>query len=222
MHLYSAYYHEFHPFDKFYPTATLECVLDPKQLEVINSLLIVWGGADIHPSLYDRPTNGSHVGQVPSVRDVVEWNLMVQAKQLGIPIIGVCRGAQMLCALQGGRLVQDVTGHSGAPHPIQDVQSGDTVTTSSVHHQMMYPFDRDGNQLPGEIVAVSKPISHHYMDLNDIEKEKLLSLSGEPEIYYFKDGGIGIQGHPEYMSENYPFNKYVKRIIDTYVKPHSY
>lgn len=214
MHLYSAIYGDFHPFDKFYPEATRSECVHPSEMTNKNSVLIVWGGADIHPSFYGRPINGSHVGNHPSARDDIEYTLIETAIDKGIPIVGVCRGAQMLCAVAGGRLAQDVEGHGWGVHTITTT-SGDILETSSVHHQMMYPYNDDGLLL-GEILATCKPRSPHYKDLTIEEAEKF--ADGEPEIIWFpKVKGLGIQGHPEYMRHDVAFNKYIKSLMEKYI-----
>lgn len=56
--------------------------------------LILWGGTDIHPSFYKEPAHPRNESQqkTPEYRDMVEWELMREAYERSIPIIGVCRG----------------------------------------------------------------------------------------------------------------------------------
>ena len=189
--------------------------LDPSKYP--KSALIIWGGSDIHPSYYGRPVNGSHVSGRPSARDETEYQLILRAVELGIPIIGVCRGAQMLCAVAGGRLAQHVTGHGGANHTITDISTGEAYETSSLHHQMMYPYDDDGALL-GEIIATCSPRSSQYMDLEPVEIDRI--CEAEPEVIWFpKQKGLAIQGHPEFMRATHPFNKYVHQLLEKHVFP---
>jgi GMP synthase-like glutamine amidotransferase len=52
--------------------------------------------------------------------------------------LGVCRGAQLLNALNGGSMWQNVNNHSNGKHIIEDIK-GRARTVSTVHHQMMRP-----------------------------------------------------------------------------------
>jgi len=73
--------------------------------------IVLWGGEDIAPSYYKEKRhsrNQSYTGH-PSQRDKNEWKAMLYAKANGIPIIGVCRGAQFLCIFSGGKLIHKIT-----------------------------------------------------------------------------------------------------------------
>jgi len=172
--------------------------------------LIIWGGEDIHPSIYDQEPNGSYVrGDVPSERDRKEMNLISAAMDLGMLTVGICRGAQLCCAMAGGKLAQDVSGH-GNSHPIV-TNNGRTFVTSSVHHQMMYPF-----AVEHEMVAWShQRRSLRYQGLTALEIEVMKGI--EPEIVYFpKQRFLAIQGHPEFMPENCSFNDLCRELIAHY------
>ena len=169
-------------------------------------VLVIWGGEDIHPDWYGRENVASHVPIFPSRRDVLEAALFKGAVDRGIPIVGVCRGAQLGCALSGGFLIQDVTGH-GTDHMITD-KFGDTYMTSSIHHQMMYPYD-----IKHEVIAWADPRSKHYVGL-----DKGYELESEPEIVWFPESRcLAIQGHPEYERGDSPLNLHVQQYMDQYV-----
>lgn len=154
------------------------------------------GGADIHPSMYGHNNINSYTAKNPSIRDVTEkltWDLCQDLKK---PILGICRGAQLACALSGGALIQDVRGH-GATHSIV-TDDGQEMLMSSVHHQMMWPF-----KIKHELVAWTKEsISAEAL----YDKAKLgkiqFPLPKEPEVVYFpKTKALAIQGHPEFYSD---------------------
>lgn len=203
MKLASALYQSFYPFLEMDLFSDYKAVKRPDELDT-DDCLVVWGGGDISPSLYKREVSPyTHANKKLSLRDFQEWELMKQAKKLGIPIIGICRGAQMQCALAGGFLIQDVTGH-GRSHPVV-TQDGETFTVSSLHHQMLNPFETDH-----VIIAKSaRPISDHYIDVKES-----VTMPCEPEFVWFpKDKGVAIQWHPEFMDVNCLANQYVKKKI---------
>jgi putative glutamine amidotransferase len=207
MNLVSAIYDSFYPFQEMGLFSDHLASNNPGDLTT-DDCLVVWGGSDISPTLYRRPvssrTGASHK---PSMRDAIEWAMMKRAKELGIPIIGICRGAQMLCALAGGWLIQDTTGH-GSSH---DVITNDKqiIKVSSLHHQMLYPFEVDHI-----MVAHSKhPLSEYYLDVDEE-----VSIPVEPEFVYFpKEKGIAIQWHPEFMSLDCQANEYVQGKIKEFI-----
>lgn len=206
--IYSAIYKDFYPFHNF--GDNLETVYTPDQLTEQDSLLILWGGEDISPGLYgELPNKHTWAKSTMSNRDIIEVRLAKRAKELGIPIIGICRGAQLICALAGGKLVQHVTNHQHG-HQIE-TKDGHYMKTSSLHHQMMIPFSIDH-----ELLAKSK---ENYSSTYQGENEQQIEIPLEPEIVFFpKWKTLAIQGHPEYMEENTNFVKYCNALVKEYLK----
>jgi len=65
------------------------------------------GGNDLDPQLYGQ-TKGVHVKDVSEIRDYLEVYLMKKALSDKKPVLGVCRGMQLLNVLRGGTLYQDI------------------------------------------------------------------------------------------------------------------
>lgn len=224
MKIYSAIYNIFHPFSTMYPDATLEIVREGTKIDHRESgFVIIHGGSDIHPSLYGRDNLASHVGKTPSPRDMFEAKVCAEAIQCGLPIVGICRGAQLGCALSGGILVQDVDGHGWGSHRIV-LRDGEIILTNSIHHQMMYPWGIEHQLLGWSAI----PKATHYRGLTDAELEhwpKREYDSGmgpsegfiEPEIVWFPTTKcLAIQGHPEMLPASDPLNRHVKDLINAY------
>lgn len=171
--------------------------------------VVIWGGADISPSIYNQPV-GPRTGASAqlSYRDKIEVDACRAAIVMGIPLIGVCRGAQLLCAMAGGILVQDVDGHMGT-HPMT-TSTGRTINTSSVHHQMMYPWLLPADDY--DMLAWSpKPRSSSYVGVN----ADLIQV--EPEVIFFHGiNGLAIQGHPEFMDAKDEFVAYCNDLVLEY------
>ena len=210
MRLVSAYYSDHYPFAGFGLFNELIATSDPNDL-IPGDVLLVWGGADIYPGLYSKPASKqSMAGHRPSTRDQIEWSMMRRAKELGIPIIGICRGAQMLCALEGGYLIQHVTGHGGSH--IVETFDGKKFKVNSLHHQMMVPRQASGEPINHQIVAQiprDELRSTVYVDGHEeVDHDQ------EPEFIYFPDvRGFAIQWHPEMMAENAEATQYIKEFI---------
>lgn len=159
--------------------------------------IVLWGGEDISPSLYNSKPISNSGPTKPSRRDLFEWELISMAVRSKIPIIGVCRGAQMLCAFAGGKLVQHVSGHSGAGWHEVNTFDNKILSTTSCHHQMMYPYE-----VPHKLLAwCEEPLSRVYQPDNTLESSHYeKKVFKEPEVVYFsKINGFGVQGHPEWQ-----------------------
>jgi putative glutamine amidotransferase len=117
--------------------------------------LILAGGADIDPSSYDQPAHPETHDTVPE-RDAFELALARAAIERDMPLLGICRGMQLLNVACGGTLLQhlpDLLGHEehrrvpgsfdGAEHDVtlldgsiaQRAAGESTHSTRSHHHQ---------------------------------------------------------------------------------------
>jgi putative glutamine amidotransferase len=82
--------------------------LDPKHADVgsVDGIVLV-GGADIHPQRYgEAPSPKTSV--ISSERETFDLGLARKALDRGIPVLGICLGAQELWVAQRGTLVQDI------------------------------------------------------------------------------------------------------------------
>ncbi len=171
---------------------------DPGAFENAHAF-ILWGGTDIHPSFYNARANRfSQAPALPSDRDVWEWKAMNYCKAKQIPIIGICRGAQFMCAFAGGKLFQHIQGHTSGSHKVVD-KAGEVFSVTSAHHQML-----DVHGVNAELVAwADHPKSlFYYGEQCIIPKHVEDSINKntfkEPEIVFFPEiRGLAIQGHPE-------------------------
>ena len=115
--------------------------------------LLLPGGGDIEPWRYGQENTASR--DLEPERDHAELELIHRFLSAGKPILGVCRGMQLLNVYFGGTLAQDISGHSqvdGADrlHSVRTVPSlfqsfaGETALLNSAHHQAV---DRPGTDL---------------------------------------------------------------------------
>ena len=129
------------------PTATS----DAEVLDRLDAVVFA-GGADLDPALYDQAAHEQTTGLRPE-RDAAEVPLMRAALDRDLPLLGICRGMQILSVVSGGALEQhlpDVVGHEGhrpepgvygkhgvrlAPGSLAHRLLGDQVSVPSYHHQ---------------------------------------------------------------------------------------
>ena len=184
------------PFDDIF-TYTKDCKKDG--FDGIDAF-ILWGGTDIHPSFYraqPHRMNGAPI--FPSERDLWEWKAMQYCKAHGIPIIGICRGAQFLCAFAGGQLIQHVSGHGGPHHEVV-TNDGEVFLTNSYHHQMLDVWGTNHKLIAWSKKAQSNEYYGERSETPDHIKEQIAKGTWkEPEIVFFPEvKGLAIQGHPEW------------------------
>ena len=108
------------------------------------SALLLPGGGDMEPWRYGQVNTASR-GLEPD-RDRAELLLLERFTAAGRPVLGICRGMQVLNVFFGGTLLQDLPGHSQAagrdrlhrvrtaPSPLRELY-GQDVVVNSAHHQ---------------------------------------------------------------------------------------
>lgn len=148
--------------------------------------LMLLGGCDIHPFFYGQARTYSRAGDTD--RDRIEWILARRALAEGKPVMGICRGHQMLTIAAGGSLYQDIysdkaTATHGHINQLVDVMLPlkshlPTLQVNSLHHQAtkVVPYG-------WQVAARSK--------------------DGVIESIY-RPGALGVQWHPEIMFDSDP------------------
>lgn len=123
--------------------------------------LVLTGGEDVDPSLYGEPMRGAR--DVSPERDELELLLLEAALARGLPVLAICRGAQLLNVALGGTLWQDLptqrpgevahdpdAGDRSPDHPIRledpalldGVPVGGVARVNSSHHQGLRELGR--------------------------------------------------------------------------------
>lgn len=154
-------------------------------------VVVFVGGSDVDPSTYDEeklPTTSSSLD-----RDIVEKTYYHKCVRLGVPMFGICRGAQFLHVMNGGKLWQHVDGHGGNDHDIVDHELGMVVSSTSLHHQMLIPCP--DLQI---IATTTHQISDRFLAAGEQVYLKDGGRETEVEAGCFPETGcFFVQGHPE-------------------------
>ena len=158
-------------------------------------LVVFTGGEDVTPLLYkesDHPKTYYNTH-----RDISEMKHFNAAAMLGKKLVGICRGAQFLCVMAGGKLVQDQEVQPRY-HPMSTHDDQERITVSSTHHQAQYPWGLPPQEF--KLLGFTQRLSGWHENGN--EKEIVNDItpgSAEVEVcYYPKINALGIQPHPEY------------------------
>lgn len=175
-------------------------------------LIVFTGGEDVDPSLYGEKRNPQTYSNI--TRDRLEEKEYLKALQLHIPIIGICRGAQLLCVMNGGRVVQHQENKYGQ-HPVI-MKDGSVQNITSTHHQAMYPFNLDRDEY--ELLGWGENLSNFHLDGESRELSLIDNGFKEAEIVYFpKTRCLGIQGHPEYSFQDKKTLEYLQNLLEDFL-----
>lgn len=167
-------------------------------MEVTSSILkadlvCFTGGADVSAHLYGDKAH-QYTYNSPQ-RDEVEGRVFDKCVEMGIPMVGICRGGQFLNVMNGGRMYQHVEKHTRS-HYITDVETGDVIYVSSTHHQMMLPA---ANAL---LVAFAKEGGHREWYDGEVAKADISDKDIEV-VFYPETRSLCFQAHPEFSGAEY-------------------
>ena len=164
--------------------------------------LVLQGGADIDPRIYgDDPTDV--LGPTDAIRDRFELELLHAFADAGKPVLGVCRGMQLINVAYGGSLYQDLEhakvveiGHRKLDlydeytHEIELVKDGWFSTiyegaikarVNSIHHQ--------GIKRLGEGLSIEA-----------LSTDGIIEAIRRPDMPFV----VGVQWHPEFHDARFP------------------
>ena len=170
--------------------------------------LLLTGGADIHPKAWDPAEPVHPTAEVDAERDEFEIPLIKAAWDKRLPILGICRGQQILNVALGGSMVQDIPSHFGCE---SERHNHGTHETPEVRHTVNITHDSRLYHLVGGAKAYVN--SRHHQCVKRIPAE-LKAVAFHPET--LKDGQplvegveatdpgrwvVGVQWHPENLAE---------------------
>lgn len=178
------------------------------------NIVLFPGGADVSPSLYGAKQH--HTTYCDIEQDLQHFNLFKLLKDnTDILKLGICRGSQLLCVANGGKLIQNVNNHIGIHNIIN--KKGNIFPITSTHHQMAFPFNLLSSEY--EIMAWAEPKLSTIYEGDKINIDKLEEdIFKEPEVTYYPiTNSLGIQGHPELLEIGCETNKYLCNIINSLI-----
>jgi putative glutamine amidotransferase len=171
--------------------------------------LMLSGGPDIEPSRFGKPWDTARC-EIDYRRDTLEFALIDAARKLKMPILGICRGEQILNVYYGGSLIVDI------PEDYKtSIQHKCKKSDTCFHDVVVIP-----GTLSQKIFGVNKGKinTNHHQSIDKVAKGFVISSkspdgivesiewanegnppSGEPFI-------IAVQWHPERLEPNNPFS----------------
>ncbi len=178
--------------------------------------LLLQGGADVSPQTY-AASDMRPEWPGDRVRDMYELELLYEFIESGKPVLGVCRGCQLINVAFGGTLYQDIATE---------------VPTAGVHVSEFYDQHRhavrfpDGSSLasmfPGRREAVVNSIHHQAVKTlgRDLNIEAVSAGDGLIEAVRYRRAPfvVGVQWHPEFHRAGGPELLDCTPLLDTFLR----
>ncbi|HUH53943.1 MAG TPA: gamma-glutamyl-gamma-aminobutyrate hydrolase family protein [Microbacteriaceae bacterium] len=153
--------------------------------------LVIAGGEDVDSRRYGEAP-GPHSGPYSVERDEFEFSLVEKAIEQGIPILGVCRGHQLINVAFGGSLIQHLEIGEGESHAAL------TYYRKHKSHTVAITKDSVLGRIYGENIKVN---SYHHQAVKEPGKGVVpiaWAEDGVIEGFEVEDRPIiGVQWHPE-------------------------
>ena len=178
--------------------------------------LLLQGGADVSPQSYQEVASRPE-WPGDRVRDMYELELLHEFVESGKPVLGVCRGCQLINVAFGGTLYQDIA---------------TDVPTAGVHVSEHYDQHRhavhfpDGsslaNMFPGRREAIVNSIHHQAVKTlgRDLNIEAVSASDGLIEAVRYRRAPfvMGVQWHPEFHRAGGPELLDCTPLLDTFLR----
>lgn len=203
-----------------------------KQKDSVEKLLsmadgiIISGGEDINPEIYGKPEEIVRCEELDTYRDSLEQQMIGYALNHQIPILGICRGHQILNATNGGTLIIDIPEDIGSQYTHRDKRKNKENMSTRTYHSV---YIKHNTLLHGIIKADSGQVhSNHHQAIEElaprftptsyakdsiIESIELSDTLTHPFV-------LGVQWHPEAMDVGSPFSGNIGRAFMEKVKMH--
>ena len=164
-----------------------------EQFDVLMSkldVLILTGGEDVDPARYKAPKSPK-LGTVNAPRDGFDFRLLAAARRRNLPVIGICRGCQLMNIAFGGTLWQDLP----SEFPVKDVQ----------HRNVYHRISIEPNSRFARVTGVTNALvnSYHHQAVKDLAPGfRIVAKSPDGVVEAIECDtypAIGVQFHPEKM-----------------------
>ncbi len=176
-------------------------------------IVLFTGGEDISPSLYFRPETWHGIKEeidYSAERDVSDYLTMTYCLDHDIPVMGFCRGMQMLSVVSGAETIQDIPAYFselGVPYSYEHRNQKATPDSYRDYapHNVQVAFDSFLYEMAGSNVLTGCP-SWHHQAIKNVDNTRLV-ITGITETNGVrmieavertdKTFAVGLQFHPE-------------------------
>lgn len=176
--------------------------------------LLLPGGEDVDPYYYGQ-TPTEKCGEIVKARDVAELKMLEAFLTTGKPILGICRGVQLMNVYFGGTLHQDIKEISGCSHDDWKRRSkgnhGVTLQPESRLAEIYGKAQFTVNSLHHQAVDKAAPV----LAVGAVSEDGIIEAVEHPGHRFC----IGVQWHPEHMSATSPLQRQLFKAFVKACKP---
>ncbi len=165
---------------------------DAETLAEIMDGLLLSGGGDLDPRLYGRTNAGSEPPDPQ--RDAFELAVFAAMRRRGKPVLGICRGMQVIQCAMGGELIQDISRALGIEHPSDPAWRHEVCLTEESFLSTLFPTQFLVNSTHHQAVGVPAPgLRACALGAQGSLVEAVEAADGSPVW--------GVQWHPERLTD---------------------
>lgn len=171
--------------------------------------LLLSGGEDVNPAFYGQIAT-EKCGKIVPARDHAEMKMLEAFLSTGKPILGICRGEQLMNVYFGGTLYQDIADVATSCHD-------DYPRKNRGNHEVSVTRGTKLAEIMGQETFLANSL--HHQAVEQVAPELILAATSEDGIVEGIEHPshpfcIGVQWHPEHMSA---YSKLQRRIFDAFV-----
>jgi putative glutamine amidotransferase len=183
------------------PRSAIDVVMPKSPARRPFDALLLGGGVDVDPARYAMPVLADGNVEIDAERDAIDFSLLEQAFRAGMPVLGICRGLQVVNVALGGTLVQDIS--IERPSSVLHQRTKDEKTRLD-HRVQISPGTRLASIAGTGSIAVN---SRHHQALARVAPGLAVSATapdGVAEAVETPRGSwlIAVQWHPENLTED--------------------
>ena len=182
-------------------TLPYDSVAIDQYIDMIDGLIVTGGDYDLSPEVYGEEIRPAETRNTRNNRTDFEISLIKAALAKNIPILGICAGDQLLVAIHGGTLLQDII--AAYPNALEHEQRFLDIHMSKTSHSIKIEAD----SLLCKIVGKDEMMvnSSHHQAVNSVGPRMKISAvapDGVVEAVEMLDYAfaIGVEWHPEFLA----------------------
>ncbi len=166
--------------------------------------LVLSGGPDVHPAFFGKGYDTARC-TIEGHRDTLEFELIKKSEFLQIPILAICRGAQIINVAYGGSLIVDIPEDTKSSIPHQ-------IPNNDAYHKISVT---EGSQLYSISGTMSDTVnSNHHQSVDKLaDRFVAVATSEDGIIEAFENKNkllpylLAVQWHPERLNPNSRFSR---------------
>ena len=161
--------------------------------------MILTGGGDVNPILFGEEPILQN-GEISPKRDNFEWQLCEYKKKKKIPVLGICRGMQILALCSGGSIYQDI--YTQTNTNIKHIQKAPrfqgTHTIDITENTILYNIAKQHSCIVN---------SFHHQSIKQVGEQFIVSAKSKDGLIEAIEHktlpfAVGVQWHPEIMTKD--------------------